>query len=85
MFKCDKCGECCRHLNNSELYKGLDRGDGVCKYLAHNLCSIYDRRPLLCRIDDSYAVYFKDQMTKDEYYKMNHDGCKIIKKAKEEI
>lgn len=40
MFKCDKCGECCRHLDKSEEYRELDRGDGVCKYLDQNLCSI---------------------------------------------
>ena len=54
MFKCDKCGECCRHLNESDLYIELDRGDGVCKYLDGNLCSIYENRPLHCRIDESY-------------------------------
>ena len=41
MFKCDKCGECCRHLDESELYQEIDRGDGVCKFLTDNLCSIY--------------------------------------------
>ena len=42
MFECDKCGACCRSLKRSELYSKLDRGDGVCKYLNDNLCSIYD-------------------------------------------
>ncbi|WP_244648255.1 hypothetical protein [Ruminiclostridium herbifermentans] len=26
MFKCSKCGECCRDLDKSELYIDLDRG-----------------------------------------------------------
>lgn len=58
MFKCDKCGECCRHLDESELYQEIDRGDGVCKFLTDNLCSIYDKRPLLCRVDESYELFF---------------------------
>lgn len=81
MFKCDKCGECCRHLDHSELYRELDRGDGVCKYLVQNLCSIYDERPLLCRVDESYDAYFKSIMTKDEYYRLNYEGCKRIKEG----
>lgn len=85
MFKCDKCGECCRHLDASELYKGLYRGDGICRYLNQNICSIYEDRPLLCRIDDAYEVYFKSQMTKEEYYKLNYDGCQTIKNIKEDM
>lgn len=84
MFKCDKCGECCRHLNKSDLYRELDRGDGVCKYLINNLCSIYSKRPLLCRIDESYDTYFKSMMTKEEFYKLNYEGCISIKKMKED-
>ena len=26
MFKCDMCGQCCRHLDRSEIYKEIDRG-----------------------------------------------------------
>lgn len=82
MFKCDKCGECCRHLDESELYQELDRGDGVCKFLTDNLCSIYDKRPLLCRVDESYELFFKSKMTKDEYDGLNTEGCRMIKKMK---
>ena len=77
-FKCDKCGECCRNLNLSEIYKDLDSGNGICKYLKGNLCSIYDDRPIKCRIDESY-VYFSDNMTKEEYYRKNYEMCTILK------
>ena len=33
MYKCDKCGRCCRNLNFNDLYNYLNRGDGVCIYL----------------------------------------------------
>ncbi len=81
MFYCDKCGECCRNLNLSEIYSDLDRGDGVCRYLEGNLCSIYEDRPLKCRVDDCY-VFFKDNMTLDEYYRVNYEYCQKLKEKR---
>ena len=82
MFPCKKCGECCRHLNLSELYKELDRGDGVCRYLSGNLCSIYNNRPLLCRVDECYELFFKEVLTQEEYYRANLQACREIKELK---
>ena len=79
MFECDKCGECCRNLKGIRIYADLDRGDGTCKYLKENLCSIYDNRPLFCKIDDCYEIYFKDQYTLEEFYKLNHEICEKLK------
>ena len=62
------------------LYSDLDRGDGVCNYLEGNLCSIYDKRPDLCRVDDCYEKYFSDLYTKDEYYKLNYEASKTMLK-----
>lgn len=81
MFVCDKCGGCCRHVNLSPLYERLDRGDGVCKYLCGNLCSIYDNRPLLCRVDESYERFFKEKLSKEDYYRLNYQACDKIKKG----
>ena len=80
MFKCNKCGICCRNLDKSDLYKHLDRGDGVCKYLNKNLCSIYQERPLICRIDESYEAYFSEVYSKEEYYKLNYEACQKLQK-----
>ena len=52
MFQCDMCGECCRNLGRSSLYRALHDGDGVCRYLTGNMCSIYKDRPLLCRVEE---------------------------------
>lgn len=79
MFKCDKCGQCCRHLANSEVYKELDRGDGVCKYLDGNLCSIYDDRPVICNIDKAFELYFKHVISKEDYIKLNQEACLSLK------
>ena len=76
MFDCKQCGNCCRKLNRSGLYKELDRGDGVCKYLIENLCSVYDERPLLCRIDESYNEIFSEIYTKEEFYRLNEEACR---------
>lgn len=78
MFQCNKCAKCCENLSRSELYRELDRGDGVCKYLVGNLCSVYDERPLLCRVDESYDVYFSKIYSKEEYYKLNAEACKFL-------
>lgn len=80
MFKCDMCGECCRNLDKSSLYADLDMGNGICRYLNGNKCSIYDDRPLLCRVDESYEAYFKDVITIDEYYRLNYESCDVLKK-----
>lgn len=80
MFKCDKCGICCRSIKDNPIYKHLDRGDGVCRYLdSHNLCSIYDKRPLICNVDEAYRQIFYLRMTRDEYYKLNYDACERLK------
>ena len=64
-----------QQADNSE----LDRGDGVCRYLVGNLCSIYPSRPLLCRIDESYDYFFKDSMTREEFYRANLQVCSKLK------
>ena len=79
MFKCSKCGECCKNLASSYIYKDLDRGDGVCKYLDGVLCSIYDQRPLKCRIDECYTKIFYKFMSKAEYYNSNYASCNLLK------
>lgn len=84
MFLCDQCGVCCRNLRLSPLYAELDRGDGVCKYLSGNLCSIYEFRPLLCRVDESYEKFFKEVMSLEDYYRLNQEACEMLKKIKKQ-
>lgn len=79
MFPCEKCGCCCRSLDKSEIYDELNRGDGVCKYLKGNLCSIYNDRPILCRVDECYELYFKACLSQEEYYELNKEVCKKLK------
>ena len=83
MFKCDRCGCCCRNLDKNPLYAQLDRGDGVCVYLEGDLCGIYNDRPLICRIDDCYDRFFSSVMSKEEYYRVNREACKKLKEMGE--
>ncbi len=83
MFECDCCGCCCRNLDKSELYAELDRGDGVCKYLVGNRCSIYDARPLFCRVDECYELFFSDSLSYEEYCRLNTEVCKKLKEDME--
>ena len=65
-FNCDKSGLCCKAVN--------------CKYLKEdNTCSIYETRPLVCNIEKGYEVFFKDKMTKQEFFKLNEHYCNVLK------
>lgn len=81
MFHCDKCGLCCMHIGSSPIFSALDRGDGVCKFFVDEtrLCSIYRKRPTLCNVDKAYEVYYKDELTQQEYYEINYRSCKELK------
>ena len=84
-FFCDQCGLCCKNISNSALYKDLDRGDGVCKLFNEqtNLCSDYENRPLKCRIDAMYELFYKDQLSLLEYYELNYEGCEKLKEKEQ--
>ena len=81
MFHCDCCGLCCKSISNSPIYQHLDRGDGICKYFddSTSLCSIYENRPVECNVDAMYELFFKSNMTKEEYYKLNYMACEKLK------
>lgn len=79
-FPCTQCGECCRHIDQIPLLKPFDLGNGVCRYLRGNLCSIYQMRPEICRVDTMYERYFKAYCTREEFYRINLQGCKALKR-----
>ena len=83
MFKCERCGACCCAVERSAVYQHLDRGDGSCRYFNKdtNDCSIYYDRPLICRVDEAYDKWFHSQMTLDEYYNLNYEACRLLRKS----
>ncbi len=78
------CGKCCKNLLNNNLYKHLHTGDGICIYFNNEklLCNIYNERPDICNVDLSYEKYFKSIYTKEEYYELNYEGCRILNEGK---
>lgn len=78
MFPCEQCGCCCRRVGEVFFMRHLANSDGVCKYLdeATNLCTIYDRRPIVCRVDEFYEKNLSDKMSREEFYRLNKEQCK---------
>lgn len=84
-FQCIKCGLCCRNIGEIEQLKSFHNGDGICRYLDQetNLCEIYDSRPLICNVEESYRQLFS-HYPEDVYLQMNYEGCKRLWKTKSE-
>lgn len=83
MFYCSQCGICCRNLPKIPPFKEFHDGDGICKYLSENKCSIYEKRPSLCRVDESYHL-FEHIISYQEYLEVNYISCKILQKNRHE-
>lgn len=82
-FQCDKCGICCKLLKGIPQLAAFDRGDGVCIHLKDNLCSIYESRPDICNVEKMY-VFFKEQISEEEYLQLMSNSCKVLKQAAED-
>lgn len=57
VFPCTKCGACCRVLpaKFGKYYGIYTKPDGSCVFLTpDNLCSNYEQRPDVCRIQSDY-------------------------------
>lgn len=79
-FPCTACGKCCRHVDKSEQTAFLSRGDGVCQFFDEttNLCTIYEERPLVCRVEDYYSTYLADKISWEEFVKLNLEVCERL-------
>jgi Fe-S-cluster containining protein len=76
-FNCEKCGECCRHI---EQFIDIlpHQQDGICQFLQGDLCSIYEHRPDLCVYKRAYK-YLKNYFTESEYLKNVMYFCEQLK------
>lgn len=76
-FPCTNCGACCKSIAGIDFLAEFDLGNGHCKFLnaENNQCAIYQERPSLCRIDESYEKIFFNQFSKEEFYKINAIAC----------
>ncbi|KAB3534510.1 YkgJ family cysteine cluster protein [Alkaliphilus pronyensis] len=82
-YPCKYCGNCCRNIGDISVLSQLDRGDGICKHLYGNLCSIYYERPIFCRIDEGYNKLYAHLLSKEEYYNINLTVCENLNKQKQ--
>jgi Fe-S-cluster containining protein len=78
------CGTCCQNIGGSALYGDLDDGRGVCRFFDEvtKLCTVYEKRPLKCRVEDCYETFFMEIMSKDDFYKINYQACKDMQKRR---
>lgn len=75
-FQCSQCGACCRKAGKLGLMP--QREDGACLYLGQdNLCTIYETRPEICRVDKMYEKY-KFKISKKDYFKLNSEFCNLM-------
>lgn len=76
-FPCIACGQCCRNVHLSPLTNYLSRGDGVCQYLDEdsNLCSIYEERPLVCKVEEYYQNYLVHKVSWKAFVELNIEHC----------
>ncbi|WP_353049029.1 YkgJ family cysteine cluster protein [Exiguobacterium sp. s6] len=80
-FPCDSCGLCCRKIGMIPGFEEFDDGNGTCIHLnEYHQCSIYETRPLYCRITEGYDILFASEMSWDEYVLSNSAVCQTLKK-----
>ncbi len=79
MFKCEKCGLCCRNIAGITELKDFDDGSGVCVHLTEdNLCDIYSFRPDICNVEIMYDKYYSNVMSRDHYEALNMECCRYL-------
>jgi Fe-S-cluster containining protein len=62
-----------------------DDGSGVCRCLENNLCSIYEKRPLVCNIEAMYMYFFKATITEEQFIIENLKACRILAESFHDI
>jgi hypothetical protein len=75
MFPCTGCGLCCKNISTIEQLKDYDLGNGVCKFLKDNQCSIYYTRPDICQIDKMFDIKYLKYFSREEFYEKNASIC----------
>lgn len=76
------CSKCCRDMiqfsPSEEKNMGGYRWKGQCIHLHDGKCSIYDRRPLVCRIFGTSEMLICENCTPDKYLS-EEETAKIIR------
>ena len=86
MFRCTKCGLCCRNIDKIPELADFHKGDGICIHLSdENLCDIYSVRPDICNVEKMYESVYKTSMSREEYEKRNMAGCRALQEEKSKV
>lgn len=87
MFPCTQCGLCCRCVGLTIWGKHMALPNLACKWLDEesNLCTIYEKRPLMCNVDAFYEKVFSTGMTREEFYTENKAVCEELRKLTEQL
>lgn len=85
-FPCERCGACCRNVDKAQETHSLDRGDGVCRHYDDQLklCSIYESRPEICRVDYQFVTNYRTLMDWPTFVKLNLDACNRLQQQDEQ-
>ena len=81
-FPCERCGACCRNVDKAQETSFLDRGDGACRHYDDRLklCSIYESRPDICRVDLQFAINYRQLMDWSSFVRLNLDACEALQR-----
>ena len=76
-FICTQCGSCCHKAGRIPNFPEPTTPEGVCVHLtSDNKCSIYDKRPTICRVDKLYETMGRAMhMTRKQFYIYNNQLC----------
>lgn len=67
------CGACCKNVGHLP----IPSTDGICDLLVDGLCSIYDERPEICRVDSMFEKY-GGGLTWEEWCTLNSGYCRVL-------
>ncbi|MGD7035142.1 YkgJ family cysteine cluster protein [Methylotuvimicrobium buryatense] len=79
-FPCTQCGLCCQHVYLADETRFLDRGDGICRHYSADSrqCTIYDKRPDICRVDRQYVQHYASLYSWEEFVALNLQVCRQL-------
>lgn len=68
-FPCEGCGRCCRSIG--------------CMMLDGDRCSIYEERPEICRVNETWERKYKGEMSLEEYHIISKGACLILRRMED--
>lgn len=84
-FQCSKCGACCRRAGIIPNFPEPTLADGRCIHLLPDgTCSIYERRPDVCRVARHFDLLIRGGLIENnraKFYALNAAACNEMIRA----